>query len=96
VLKVIAGSPSDVQPVFEAIVNSAAKLFVPWHAVAIEPGLRQLSPETGIFSKAAGDFWRFGRPKRPNGKVETKGKSAKAGCLRPFLALPRIPIGTAD
>src|SRR6202012_5989090 len=29
ILKVIASSPSDVQPVFEAIVNSAAKLFEP-------------------------------------------------------------------
>ena len=29
ILKVIAGSPSDVQPVFEAIVRSAAKLFEP-------------------------------------------------------------------
>ena len=29
ILKVIAGSPSDVQPVFDAIVNSAAKLFQP-------------------------------------------------------------------
>jgi two-component system, NtrC family, sensor kinase len=29
VLKVIASSPSDVQPVFEAIVNSAARLFAP-------------------------------------------------------------------
>ncbi|HEV7443148.1 MAG TPA: GAF domain-containing protein [Steroidobacteraceae bacterium] len=32
ILKVIAGSPSDVQPVFEAIVNSAAKLFEPCSA----------------------------------------------------------------
>ncbi|MBV8923820.1 MAG: GAF domain-containing protein, partial [Bradyrhizobium sp.] len=29
ILKVIAGSPSDVQPVFEAIVGSAARLFAP-------------------------------------------------------------------
>jgi GAF domain-containing protein len=29
ILKVIASSPSDVQPVFEAIVNSGAKLFEP-------------------------------------------------------------------
>src|SRR5215813_335716 len=29
ILKVIARSPSDVQPVFEAIVSSAAKLFEP-------------------------------------------------------------------
>ena len=29
ILKVIASSPSDVQPVFEAIVRSAAKLFEP-------------------------------------------------------------------
>ena len=29
ILKVIASSPSDVQPVFDAIVNSAAKLFQP-------------------------------------------------------------------
>jgi GAF domain-containing protein len=29
ILKVIASSPSDVQPVFEAIVNSAARLFEP-------------------------------------------------------------------
>jgi signal transduction histidine kinase len=29
ILKVIAGSPSNVQPVFEAMVNSAAKLFEP-------------------------------------------------------------------
>jgi len=29
ILKVIASSPSDVQPVFEAMVNSAAKLFEP-------------------------------------------------------------------
>jgi GAF domain-containing protein len=29
ILKVIASSPSEVQPVFEAIVNSAAKLFEP-------------------------------------------------------------------
>ncbi len=29
ILKVIASSPSDVQPVFEAIVNSAAQLFEP-------------------------------------------------------------------
>jgi two-component system NtrC family sensor kinase len=29
ILKVMASSPSDVQPVFEAIVNSAAKLFAP-------------------------------------------------------------------
>jgi signal transduction histidine kinase len=29
ILKVIAGSPSDVQPVFEAIVHSAARLFQP-------------------------------------------------------------------
>ncbi len=29
ILKVIASSPDDVQPVFEAIVNSAAKLFEP-------------------------------------------------------------------
>jgi len=48
ILKVIASSPSDVQPVFEAIVNSATKLFEPcatsittlkagkihWHAAA--------------------------------------------------------------
>ena len=32
ILKVIAGSPSDVQPVFEAIVGSAAKLFAPCSA----------------------------------------------------------------
>jgi PAS domain S-box-containing protein len=32
VLKVIASSPSDVQPVFDAIVNSAAKLFEPCSA----------------------------------------------------------------
>jgi GAF domain-containing protein len=29
ILKVIASSPADVQPVFEAIVNSAARLFAP-------------------------------------------------------------------
>jgi hypothetical protein len=29
ILKVIANSPTDVQPVFEAIVNSAARLFEP-------------------------------------------------------------------
>jgi hypothetical protein len=29
ILKVIASSPSDVQPVFEAIVRIAAKLFKP-------------------------------------------------------------------
>ena len=32
ILKVIASSPSDVQPVFEAIVGSAAKLFEPCSA----------------------------------------------------------------
>ncbi|MEH2588653.1 GAF domain-containing protein [Bradyrhizobium sp. AZCC 1721] len=32
ILKVIAGSAADVQPVFEAIVNSAAKLFEPCSA----------------------------------------------------------------
>ena len=32
ILKVIAGSPDDVQPVFEAIVGSAAKLFEPCSA----------------------------------------------------------------
>jgi hypothetical protein len=32
ILKVIAGSPSEVQPVFEAIVRSAAKLFEPCSA----------------------------------------------------------------
>src|SRR5882724_2785025 len=32
ILKVIASSPSDVQPVFEAIVNGAAKLFEPCSA----------------------------------------------------------------
>src|SRR5882757_668607 len=32
ILKVIAGSPADVQPVFDAIVNSAAKLFEPCSA----------------------------------------------------------------
>jgi signal transduction histidine kinase len=32
ILKVIASSPSDVQPVFEAIVKSAAKLFAPCSA----------------------------------------------------------------
>ena len=32
ILKVIASSPSDVQPVFEAIVSSAAKLFEPCSA----------------------------------------------------------------
>ena len=32
ILKVIAGSPSDVQPVFEAVVNSAARLFEPCSA----------------------------------------------------------------
>src|SRR5712671_2112815 len=32
ILKVIASSPADVQPVFEAIVNSAAKLFEPCSA----------------------------------------------------------------
>src|SRR6266404_5991379 len=32
ILKVIASSPSDVQPVFDAIVNSAAKLFEPCSA----------------------------------------------------------------
>jgi GAF domain-containing protein len=32
ILKVIASSPSDVQPVFDAIVNSAAKLFDPCSA----------------------------------------------------------------
>ena len=32
ILKVIASSPSDVQPVFEAIVDSAAKLFEPCSA----------------------------------------------------------------
>jgi hypothetical protein len=29
ILQVIAGSPSDVQPIFDAIVNSAARLFGP-------------------------------------------------------------------
>ncbi|MBI5318917.1 GAF domain-containing protein [Bradyrhizobium sp.] len=33
ILKVIASSPSDVQPVFDAIVNSAATLFAPCTAV---------------------------------------------------------------
>src|SRR4051794_23537127 len=32
ILKVIASSPSDVQPVFDAIVRSAAKLFEPCSA----------------------------------------------------------------
>ena len=32
ILKVIASSPSDVQPVFEAVVNSAARLFEPCSA----------------------------------------------------------------
>jgi GAF domain-containing protein len=35
ILKVIAGSPSDVQPVFEAIVGSAAKLFEPCAATIV-------------------------------------------------------------
>ncbi|MGW8270730.1 MAG: GAF domain-containing protein, partial [Burkholderiales bacterium] len=40
ILKVIAGSPTDVQPVFDAIVNSAARLFTPSDASVhmIEPG----------------------------------------------------------
>lgn len=33
ILRVIASSPADVQPVFEAIVNSAARLFAPSTAV---------------------------------------------------------------
>jgi two-component system, NtrC family, sensor kinase len=35
ILKVIASSPSDVQPVFEAIVGSAAKLFEPCAATIV-------------------------------------------------------------
>jgi two-component system NtrC family sensor kinase len=35
ILKVIASSPSDVQPVFEAIAASAAKLFEPWAATIV-------------------------------------------------------------
>jgi GAF domain-containing protein len=33
ILKVISGSPTNVQPVFDAIVNSAARLFSPCNAV---------------------------------------------------------------
>ena len=35
ILKVIASSPSDVQPVLEAIAASAAKLFEPWAATIV-------------------------------------------------------------
>ena len=35
ILKVIASSPSDLQPVFEAIVGSAARLFEPWAATIV-------------------------------------------------------------
>jgi two-component system NtrC family sensor kinase len=60
ILKVIAGSPSDVQPVFDAIVNSAATLFQPcaatittlkdgklhWNAVAeLEPSFDHKAAE---------------------------------------------------
>ena len=41
ILKVISSSPTDVQPVFEAIVRSAAQLFEPWSATVtmVEQGL---------------------------------------------------------
>jgi GAF domain-containing protein len=42
ILKVIAGSPSNVQPVFEAIVNSAARLFEPCSATITTLGDNQL------------------------------------------------------
>ena len=35
-------------------------------------------PKTRIFAELGEDFGRFGRPKPPNGKVETDVKSAKA------------------
>jgi GAF domain-containing protein len=44
ILRVIASSPSDVQPVFDAIVRSAARLFEPWNAsiTMLEGGIWQL------------------------------------------------------
>jgi len=44
-------------------------------------GLRK----TGIFANSAGDFPKFGHPKRRNRSVETESECAKARCWRAFL-----------
>jgi len=55
ILKVISSSTTDVQPVFEAIVHSAARLFEPWNAaIVMREGER-------LMRKAiAGLRWRVG------------------------------------
>ena len=50
----------------------------------------------GMFRRTAADFSQFDVPKRPNGKVETRGKSAKVRRLRPLPGFAEGLPGSAD
>jgi signal transduction histidine kinase/CheY-like chemotaxis protein/signal transduction protein with GAF and PtsI domain len=54
ILAVISRSPTDVRPVLEAIVQSAAQLFAPWHAsiVMLDDGHLHLHARSGGFLSA--------------------------------------------
>ena len=58
ILRVISGSPTDVQPVFEAIVQSAARLFAPCDATItmLEEGLLHWRASAGIGRSARVDI----------------------------------------
>src|SRR6266851_9324969 len=57
------------------------------HAVPIEPGLRSLSPENGIFQMSAGDYRRLRSRSGQFRSPETDSQFAKARHWRALLRL---------
>ncbi len=89
ILKVIASSPSDVQPVFEAIVNSAAQLFEPCAAT-----ITTLKDNKLHWNAAAGSIEDFdvGRTRSvyPIPFDRERAPSARAMLERRIIEIPDI------
>ena len=98
ILKVIAGVPADVQPVFEGIVDSAMRLFRAWSATVFryEGGLlRMVTARGGLSGSSEAFLAELGSP-RPPSEDTPEGRTVLTRAVQHIPTWTPIHPGTTD